>query len=70
MISIETVVRSVVYLIVGGLIFWLLNWLVDYVGVPEPFRKVARVVLAIAAVLVVITVLLALAGMPLVRWGP
>jgi len=68
MISIESVVMAVLYLVVGGLIFFLLSWLVDYVGTPEPFRRVARVVLAIGAVLIIICVLLSLLGHPLVRW--
>lgn len=68
MFSIEGVVVAIIYLIVGGLIFWLLIWLIDYVGVPEPFHKVAKVVLAVAAVLLVICVLLAMIGRPMVRW--
>lgn len=68
MISISTAVTVVVYLIVGGLIFWLLWWLVDYVGLPEPFNKVAHVILAVLAVLVVIGILLSLVGgQPLFR---
>lgn len=68
MISIQGAVTVVVYLVIGGLIFWLLNWLIGYVGVPEPFAKVARVVLAILAVLVVVGALLSLAGgQPLFR---
>ena len=70
MIALEGVVYIVVLLIVAGLIFWLLSWLIDYVGLPEPFHKVARVVLAVAAVLVVIAALLHLVGVPLFRWGP
>lgn len=62
MISLQGVVRAIVLLVVAGIIWWLCQWLVNYVGLPEPFRKVARVVLAIAAVLVVIGVLLSLAG--------
>jgi uncharacterized membrane protein len=61
-ISISGAVTVVVYLVVAGLIFFLLDWLVRYVGVPDPFAKVARVVLAVLAVLVVIGVLLSLVG--------
>lgn len=68
MIGIGTLVTAVVYLIVAGLIFWLLHWLIGYVGLPEPFHKIARIVLAVAAVLVVISVLLSLVGFPLVVW--
>jgi len=61
-LSLQGLVTVVVYLIVAGLIMWLLWWLVDYVGLPEPFNKVARVILAILAVLVVIGILLSLVG--------
>jgi len=60
LISLSAVVSVIVYLIVAGLVFWLLWWLVGYVGLPEPFRKIANVVLAVAAVLVIIGILLSL----------
>lgn len=60
MISLSGLVSIVVYLIVAGLILWLLWWLVGYVGLPEPFRKVANVVLAVVAVLIVIGILLSM----------
>ncbi len=68
MISAEALVTAVVFLIVLGIIFWLLLWLVDYVGLPEPFNKIAHVVLAVGAVLVIIAVLMGMIGRPLVRW--
>jgi uncharacterized protein YhhL (DUF1145 family) len=66
--SIESIVRVIVYLIVAGLILYLLHWLVGYVNLPEPFAKVARIVLAVAGVLILIGVLLSIAGHPVVRW--
>jgi predicted PurR-regulated permease PerM len=68
-ISGNDVVSLFVWLIVAGLIFFLLNWLIDYVKVPEPFNRVLKVVIAVVAVLVVINALLALTGNPLVRIG-
>jgi hypothetical protein len=62
MISLTVLVSLVMYLIVAGLIFWLLWWLIGYCGIPEPFNKVARIVLAVAAVLVIIGLLLQLVG--------
>lgn len=66
MISLQSLVSAVVYLIIGGLIVWLLLWLVDYLKLPEPFGKVARVVIVVVSVLIVISVLLGLAGHPIV----
>ncbi len=62
MISLGSAVTVIVYLVVAGLVFWLLYWLINYIAPPEPFRKVANVILAILAVLVVIGILLSLVG--------
>lgn len=68
LISGEGVINTLVWLICIGLVFGLLLWLIAYVALPEPFAKAARVILAVAAVIVLINVLLSLAGHPIVRW--
>ena len=68
MISIEQVFSAIVMVIIAGVVFGLLWWLVDYCSIPEPFNKVARVALAIGAVLICIALLLGLAGHPVMRW--
>lgn len=40
--------------VVWGLIFWLLWWLLAQIALPEPFNKVATIILAVAAVIVII----------------
>lgn len=67
-VSGPAVIHTLIWLIVVGLIFWLLLWLISYAGLPEPFAKVARVILAVAAVILIINVLLGLAGSPLIAW--
>lgn len=68
MISLRSVIHVVILLIITGIVWWLLWWLVSYCGIPEPFNKVARVVLAILAVLVAIGLLLSLvSGVPVFR---
>lgn len=68
MISISAAVSIILYLIIAGLIFWLLWWLIGYCGLPEPFNKVARVILAVLAVFVCIGILLSLgSGTPIFR---
>lgn len=68
MITLQMVVMAVVYVIVAGMIFALLRWLIDYCGVPEPFQRVAKVGLAILAVLVLISILLSFTGHPILVW--
>jgi hypothetical protein len=62
MISLSAAVSVIVYLLIVGCVFGLLWWLIGYIAPPEPFRKVANVVLAILAVLVVIGILISLVG--------
>jgi len=67
-ISSGTLIQAVVWVLVAGLIFWLLSWLIGYAGVPEPFNKVARVILAIVAVVFLINAILTLVGKPFITW--
>ena len=69
MIGIESLVSLVMYVVVVGLIFWLLHWLVNYLNPPEPFKKVATVILVVFGVLILIGILMSLMGTPLVRWS-
>jgi hypothetical protein len=59
---IGALVYFVIYLLVIGVIAWLLMFLVDYVPVPPPFNRVAKIVIMVVAVLIVILLLLGLVG--------
>jgi hypothetical protein len=67
-VSAQSLVSMLVWIIVIGLIFWLLFWLISYVGLPEPFAKIAKVLLAVVAVLILINFLLGFAGSPIVSF--
>jgi len=67
-ISGHSLISALLYIIVAGLIFWLLWWLISYIALPDPFGKVLRVVLAVVAVLFLINWLLGLAGTPFISW--
>jgi hypothetical protein len=62
-ISLAALVNLFIYIVVAGLIFWLFWWLTTFL--PEPFAKVARVILAILAVLFLVNLLLGLVGTPI-----
>jgi hypothetical protein len=73
MIGIETIVYYIVFLLVAGLILGLLWWLIGYCesvfpGMPL-FFKAIRVVFVILVVLLCISLLLGLAGHPVIRFG-
>lgn len=68
-VTASSMISILVWFIVIALIFWLLFWLISYVGLPEPFAKVAKVILAVVAVLILINFLLGFLGNPIVRFG-
>ncbi len=49
-----------VTVIVVGLVCYLLWWLIGYIGLPEPFDKVARVIIALIAVVVLLDIVFGL----------
>lgn len=64
----DSLIAALVWMVVVGVIFYLFHWLLTYVDPPEPFGKVARVILALAAVIILVNVLLGLVGRPFIRW--
>ncbi len=62
MISIQAAVSIIIYLVVGGIIFALLQWLVKSSPMNEQFKGIANWVLIVLAVLVLIGVLLSFTG--------
>lgn len=64
-ISLDGLLSFVIYLVIVGLIFWCIWWFLGYVGVPEPFNKVIRVVIGLVALIIVINLLLGLTGSPI-----
>jgi hypothetical protein len=67
-LSIEGLVEAVVYCLVLGAVVWLLLWIIGYCGLPEPFNKVARMIIMVVAVLILIGLLLSFVGHPLVHF--
>ncbi len=55
-------INLVVYLIVIGLVFWLLSYLVDTVPMQPQFRQVAKIALTVVGVLIIIVILLQFVG--------
>ena len=62
--DVSSLLHFVVVIVILGLIFWLVWWFIGYVGLPEPFNKVARVIVALVALVVAIDILLNLMGGP------
>lgn len=61
----NSVVDALIWLVLGGLVYWLFTWALGALGIPEPFNKVAKVIGVVAAFLFVLNIILRLAGHPL-----
>lgn len=58
----ESLINILIWLVAVGLICWLLWWLIAFVGLPEPFAKIARVILALVAVIMLIRLIMRFVG--------
>lgn len=67
-ISGESLMWLVIEIIVGGLIFWLITWALAQMGLPDPFQKIARVVLVLAVVVFLINALMTIGGHGFIVW--
>ena len=55
-------VTLIIYLIIVGILIWLLYYILDAIPVPEPFNRWAKLLCIVVAVLIVIVLLLQLVG--------
>lgn len=67
-VSGESLLTALVWLVIAGLIYWLLDWAFKKIGLPEPFAKIAQVLLVVLVLVVVINALLIIVGHPFIRW--
>lgn len=67
-VSGATIIQALLWLVIGAVIFFIINWGLGYIGIGEPFNKVIRVILVVVIVLFCINALLMLVGKPLFTW--
>jgi VIT1/CCC1 family predicted Fe2+/Mn2+ transporter len=60
---IESLLAFVVYVLVVGLILWLVDYVASMLPLPPPFHQVIRVVIAVIGVIILIYLLLGLIGL-------
>lgn len=65
MISVTALVNLLLVLVIFGLIMWVLWWALGKLGLPEPFNKIATVVLVLITVVFLLNLLLNLFGYPI-----
>jgi hypothetical protein len=66
--DLSALLNVVIYLLIIGGVFYLLFWLIGFAGLPEPFSKIAKIIVAVVAVVILINLLLGFGGhTPLIR---
>jgi hypothetical protein len=68
-ISGQDALNLVIQLVICGLVFWLICWFLGWVGVPEPFNKVIKVVIGLVVLIFLINVLMSFGGHPMIHWS-
>lgn len=63
-VTASPILNAVIWIVVMGLIFYLLWWALDKIALGQPFDKVLRVILVVAVVVVLINFLLGILGSP------
>lgn len=62
---IEALISLLIVVLVVGVVAWLIIWVLESLPLPEPFAKIARVLLILIAVLIVLYRALPLLGVSL-----
>jgi hypothetical protein len=63
----EGLIGILVTVVVLGLVFYLLWWLIGVIGLPDPFNKVAQVLIALIAVVILLGLLFGGINIPTLR---
>lgn len=63
-----SILDLLVTLVIGGLVVYLLFWFIGYIGLPAPFDKVARVIVALVALVFLLNLLTGLGGHEFFNW--
>lgn len=67
-VSGESLLSAVLWLVIWGIVFWIAYWALGKIALPEPFAKIASVLLILGAAFMCINVLLGLTGNPIIKW--
>lgn len=68
MIAGSALISILITLVIAGVMFWIAIWFINWIGLPEPFNKVARVIIGLAALIFLASILVGGTGHPLLRF--
>jgi hypothetical protein len=56
-----TLINLLIVILIAGVLFWLINWFIAYIPVPEPFAMVVRVIIGLICLLYILNLLVGFA---------
>jgi hypothetical protein len=59
---VSSLISLLILVLVVGLVVWLALWAISELGIPDPFSRIARVLIVVIAVLIILYNALPLAG--------
>lgn len=65
----SSIVSLIITIIIFGVVYMLLEWAVKAIPIPDPFAKIIRIIMILAAVIFLINALLSLTGNGFINWG-
>jgi hypothetical protein len=60
-----TIIQAVIWLLVFGALYLIINWGLQRLGLPDPFNKVLDWILIVSVVVCVVNVVLMVVGHPI-----
>ena len=66
-ISGDTLISAILWLVAGGLVYFVLNWALAKIALPEPFGKISQVVLILLVVVFILNGIFVLLGHPFIH---
>jgi hypothetical protein len=62
---ITLLINLIIYLLVVGILYWLVMYVIDAIPLPQPANRIAKIVVTVLVVLVILLLLLQVAGVDL-----
>jgi hypothetical protein len=59
---IASLITLIIYLLILGIVLWLVYYVVDAIPLPEPINKIVKLAVVVLACLVIIVLLLQMVG--------
>lgn len=62
------ILQAIIWFVVAALIYFLVKWALSEIGLPEPFAKIAHVLLILIVLVLCVNALLMIAGTPFITF--